>query len=102
MVSTREKWCMKLMQHLEPKGLVCGEEEREVLQMHVGASGAVLAVTTLETDDLLSDTCGDGRGRPAFACKDARDVHWVVPTEGRHSADSVPHHWTSMGEEDAW
>jgi hypothetical protein len=79
-------------QRLEPEGLVRGEEEGWVLQMHVGTSGPTLAVAALEVHDLLGDSSRDGGGEAALAGRDAGEVRRVAPAVRCHAADRVPYH----------
>ena len=85
------------MQYLEPEGLVRGEEERRVLEVHVGASGPGLSVAALEEHDLFRDAGGDGRSKAALAGGDAGEVRRVALAKGSHAADRVSHHLVGHG-----
>ena len=79
-------------QRLKPEGLVRGEEQGRVLQMHVGAGGPSLAVTALEVHDLLRYSSRDSGGEAALAGRNAGEVRGVTPAMGGHAADRVPYH----------
>jgi hypothetical protein len=79
-------------QRLKPEGLVRGEEEGRVLQMHVGTSGPSMALAALEVHDLLGDSSRDGGGEAALAGRNAGEVRRVAPAVSCHAADRVPYH----------
>jgi len=86
-------------QRLKPEGLVRGEEEGRVLQMHVGTSGPSMALAALEVHDLLGDSSRDGGGEAALAGRDAGEVRRVAPAVRCYASLTI---WEDMEAAEAW
>ena len=74
LASTGARACATRLQYPEPEVLVCGEEERRVLEVHVGASDPCLTMAALKVHDLFRDAGGNGGGETALAGGDAGEV----------------------------
>ncbi len=60
--------------------------------MHVVASGASLAVSTLKKEDLLGDTGGDGSGQATLPSRDSGETTDICPASPEDAAQGVAEH----------
>jgi hypothetical protein len=76
----------------QAEGAESVEEPSGVLKVHVVAGSACLAVATLQEQDLLRYTGGNGGGQAAFASGDTGEVRDVCSALGQEPADAVADH----------
>jgi hypothetical protein len=74
------------------EGPVGVEEAGRVLQMHVVAGCAGLAVTTLEEQDLFRNSGGDGRSEATLPGGDAREAAGIRAAGPENAAQGVAEH----------
>ncbi len=84
------RWCVCCAS--EAEGPVGVEKASRILQVHVVASRAGLAVPTLEKKDFLSDPGGDSRCEAAFSGGDAGEAANIGATSPEDTAQSVAKH----------
>ena len=82
---------------LQAEGAKGVKQASRILEVHVVACGAGLAVPALQEQDLLRDAGRDSRGQTPLACRNARKVRYVGPALAQQPADAITDHLTGKG-----